>query len=84
MPDYTTLRCDVTDGVAAVILDNPPLNLVSPKMIEELDQLFEQLRDDDRVRVVTFESANSDFSSATRILIFSWHPETRFRRRLIG
>lgn len=61
MPDYTTLRIEVADAVAAVTFDNPPLNLVSPTMIEELDRLFEQLRGDDRVRVVTFESANSDF-----------------------
>ena len=61
MPDYTTLSFEVADGVAAVIFDSPPLNLVSHTMIEELNQLFEQLREDDRVRVVTFDSANSDF-----------------------
>ena len=61
MPDYTTLRFEVADGVAAVIFDNPPINLVSPRMIEELARLLEQVGDDDRVRVITFESANSDF-----------------------
>jgi enoyl-CoA hydratase/carnithine racemase len=58
---YTTFHKDVTKGVARIIFDNPPLNLVTPTMIEELTRLLDSLRSDDDVRVVTFESANPDF-----------------------
>lgn len=58
---YTTFHLNMANGVAAVTFDNPPLNLVTPKMIEELTRLLSELQSDDTVRVVTFESANPDF-----------------------
>ncbi|YBV94522.1 enoyl-CoA hydratase/isomerase family protein (plasmid) [Phyllobacteriaceae bacterium JZ32] len=58
---YTTFHVQTVHGVAAVTFDNPPLNLVTPKMLEELTRLLSELRSDDTVRVVTFESANADF-----------------------
>lgn len=61
MTNYTTLRIEIAAGVATVTIDNPPINLVSPVMIRELTRVLEELRIDDRVRVITFESANSDF-----------------------
>jgi enoyl-CoA hydratase/carnithine racemase len=60
-PRYTSFNKAVTERVATVTFDNPPLNLVSPTMIKELAQLFEALRNDERIRVVVFESANPDF-----------------------
>ncbi len=63
MPDssYTTFTRGDADGVARIVFDNPPLNLVTPKMIEELTRLLADLAKADDVRVVTFESANPDF-----------------------
>ena len=60
-PDYTTLRRSDADGVARITLDNPPLNLVTPKMIEELTRLVGELAKANDLRVVVFESANPDF-----------------------
>ncbi len=58
---YTTFRKQVAHGVATVTFDNPPLNLVTPTMIKELTRLLIELRLDDSVRTVVFESANPDF-----------------------
>lgn len=58
---YSTLRFDVEHGVGTVTFDNPPLNLVSPEMIEELSQLVAEVRNDIEVRVLVFKSANADF-----------------------
>lgn len=62
MPNsYATFRKRVAAGVATITFDNPPLNLVTPTMIEELTLLLARLRADDSVRVVVFESGNADF-----------------------
>ncbi len=63
MPDgtYTTFSRQDADGVARIVFNNPPLNLVTPTMIAELTRLLDELRADDAVRVVLFESANPDF-----------------------
>lgn len=59
--EFITLRRTDGDGVATVVLDNPPLNLITPAMIDELGRLFADFGADESVRVVVFESANSDF-----------------------
>lgn len=58
---YTTFKLATSGGVASVVFDNPPLNLVTPTMIGELDTLLDTLATDDAVRVVTFASANPEF-----------------------
>ena len=40
-----------------VILDNPPLSLMGPAFVLQLREILEAIETDDRVRVVTFESA---------------------------
>ena len=60
-PDFTTFSRSDADGVARIVFDNPPLNLVTPKMIEELTRLLGELAKSNDVRVVVFESANPDF-----------------------
>ncbi len=59
--DPTTFRRSDADGVARIVFDNPPLNLVTPTMIGELTRLFDNLRSDGAMRVVVFESANPAF-----------------------
>lgn len=59
--DYTTLRVELTQGVARVTLDNGAINLLDKTMFKELLRLTDQLAADDRVRVVVLASANPDF-----------------------
>jgi len=44
-----------------VILDNPPLNLMGPEFVLQFRKIVEALETDDRVKVVTFESAVEGF-----------------------
>lgn len=46
----------VEDGVAVVVLDNPPLNVLSLAMTSRLDDIFDELRED-AVRVVVITGA---------------------------
>ncbi len=60
MPDGL-LQCEVTAGVAEVVVDHPPSNLVDGPFIGALLALLDQLEDDDGARVVVFSSADPDF-----------------------
>jgi enoyl-CoA hydratase len=46
------LRSKIEDGVALVVLDNPPLNVVTLQMTRELDALVGRLAADPAVRVM--------------------------------
>jgi enoyl-CoA hydratase/carnithine racemase len=60
MPDGP-LRCEVSAGVAEVVIDHPPTNLVDGPFIGALMGLFAELEADDAARVVVFTSADPDF-----------------------
>jgi len=47
-----------------VTIDNPPLNLFDPELSDELVELIDRLERDAEVKVVIFDSANSDFFMA--------------------
>ena len=64
MPHSTstsTLHLTIADGVATIVLDNPPVNVLSATMMKELHTVLGELRNDDGVRVIVFSSANPDF-----------------------
>ena len=55
------LRWEVEAGVAEVVIDHPPTNLVDGAFVVALLQLLDALEADDTVRVATFSSADPDF-----------------------
>ena len=55
---YQTLRVDLQQGIARVMLDNGPINLLDKPMFKELLALVPQLAADDRVRVLVLASSN--------------------------
>ena len=64
----------VTDSYVRVVLDNPPLNLMGPEFVWQIREIVTTLENDDRMKVVVFESAvdgvflnHSDFSRTSRI-----------------
>ncbi|MEY9855841.1 enoyl-CoA hydratase/carnithine racemase [Catenulispora sp. GAS73] len=59
--DLSTLRVDLQHGVATVAIDNPPLNVLDAKLIPDLRRFAAQVRDDDTVQVIVFESADPEF-----------------------
>ena len=61
---YENLRClrvAISEGVATVTIDHPPLNLLDLALIGELDALGRAVEADDAVRVLVLRSANPDF-----------------------
>src|SRR5882672_5441118 len=47
----------VTPSYWRVVLDNPPLNLMGPEFVWRIREIVTELENDDRVKVVVFESA---------------------------
>ncbi|MEU1048391.1 enoyl-CoA hydratase/isomerase family protein [Streptomyces sp. NPDC005897] len=60
-PGCTTLRVDVEGGVARIVLDNPPVNVLDATMMRELRTVLDGFRDDASIRVVVFSSADPEF-----------------------
>jgi enoyl-CoA hydratase/carnithine racemase len=60
MPSATQasqVRLDrVTPSHCRVLLDNPPLNLMGPEFVPQIRDVVTELENDDRVKVVVFES----------------------------
>jgi enoyl-CoA hydratase/carnithine racemase len=55
------LRWEIEAGVAEVVIDHPPTNLVDGNFVVALLQLLDALEPDETVRVATFCSADPDF-----------------------
>src|SRR6266850_4574066 len=59
---YTRFTLDSsTPSLWRVTFDNPPINLIDPAMVVELDALLTEIEQDYRVAVVVFDSADPDF-----------------------
>lgn len=59
--DFSALRVEVSDGVAHVVIDNPPINLFDRTLYREMVPLVQKLAVDDDVRAIVFSSANPEF-----------------------
>ena len=59
--DYSHLTVTVRDGVATVLIDNPPINLMTSGLFRSLAKVSVDLSNDDDVRVVVLRSANPEF-----------------------
>src|SRR5438477_6992994 len=51
----------VTPSHCRVVLDNPPLNLMGPEFVLQIRDIVTELENDDRVKVVVFESTVDGF-----------------------
>ena len=51
----------VTPSHCQVVFDNPPLNLMGPEFVLQIREIVTELENDDRVKVVVFESAVDGF-----------------------
>jgi cyclohexa-1,5-dienecarbonyl-CoA hydratase len=54
---FEHIRFDVSDGVARLTLNKPPLNVLNIAMMREINSALEGLGDDPSVKVLVFEAA---------------------------
>lgn len=62
IPDgLRSLRVEIVDAVATVVIDNPPINLFDLALYPEMTRVVSALATDDSVRAVVFRSAVKGF-----------------------
>ena len=55
--NFEHIRFDITDGVARIILNEPPLNVLDIAMMREINTALEGLDGDASIKVLVFEAA---------------------------
>ncbi len=60
MTDIPLVKTTIEDRVAVVTLDHPPVNIITSKVMEELDKTFGELEKDDNVKAVVFTTAGTN------------------------
>jgi enoyl-CoA hydratase/carnithine racemase len=73
--DLPALTIDVSDGVATVTIDHPPLNLMDAVLLPSLRAFVARVRDDADVRVIVFESADPEFFVAHGDMAYLTDPD---------
>lgn len=58
------LSIERTAGVANALIDNPPANILTVELIDEINDFVRSLKEDNTTRAVVFKSANDQFFSA--------------------
>ncbi len=59
--DYERLEVAITGRIGTVTINNPPINIITPELYQELVSLVGELKDDDSLTVIVFKSADADF-----------------------
>lgn len=62
-----TVRVDITDGVATVILDRPPLNILTTAMLHELEDALRDLGTIGDLRLVVLRGKGKVFSAGVDV-----------------
>lgn len=58
---YQLLDVAMQGRIATVVINNPPINIITPALYQELASLVAELKDNNQLTVVVFKSADPDF-----------------------
>jgi len=58
---YQLLDVAIHGRIATVTINNPPINIITPALYQELASLVAELKNDDALTVVVFKSVDPDF-----------------------
>ncbi len=67
-------------GVVTITLDRPPVNAVSPELIEELMDVVDELAEDAGARALLFRGANDRWCAGADIEVMSDHTRSTYRK----
>ena len=59
--EFDTLWIDIAGNVLTATINNPPVNVMTPLLYMDLVNFTSQVEQDDRIKVVVFDSADPDF-----------------------
>src|SRR6185437_15781309 len=69
-------RCKVQEDVALVTLDHPPVNVLTPELLTELDGAFDSLAKDEAVKAVVLTGAGRYFVAGADIRVLASIPSS--------
>ncbi len=79
--ETTTLHVEQDDsGVVTITFDRPPVNAVSPELIEELMDVVDELAEDAGARAILFRGANGRWCAGADIDVMSDHTRSTYRK----
>ena len=79
--ETTTMSVERAEsGVVTITLDRPPVNAVSPELIEELLEVVDELAEDPSARAVLFRGANARWCAGADIEVMSDHTRSTYRK----
>ena len=58
--DYKVWKIEVKNSIAWVTIDNPPVNLINMAFLVDMERFFNQVKTDDDVKVIVFQSADPE------------------------
>ncbi|KKN27565.1 hypothetical protein LCGC14_0863420 [marine sediment metagenome] len=58
--DYKVFKIEVKNSIAWVTIDNPPVNLINMAFLVDMERFFTQVKTDDDVKVIVFQSADPE------------------------
>ena len=67
-------------GVVTITLDRPPVNAVSPELIDELLDVVDELAEDPSARAILFRGANDRWCAGADIGVMSDHTRSTYRK----
>ena len=59
--EWKLLKVEKRESLVTVVIDNPPINLITLDLYKELSQFVEKMSNEKEVSVILFKSANPDF-----------------------
>ena len=60
MTEFQFLKIKIEDQIAVITFENPPVNILTSKVIAEIDTAFQNLEQDPAVKVVVFTAAGTN------------------------
>jgi len=61
------LTLNITDGIGVLSINNPPLNSLPGELLKSLEQSFEELAKDKRVKVIILTGSGKSFATGVDI-----------------
>lgn len=76
MKEYNLLKMErFDDGVVLMTLNNPPLNLMTPALLQELSEATQELSDDDTMRCIVLTGSQRAFCAGADVTSFGIFPK---------
>jgi cyclohexa-1,5-dienecarbonyl-CoA hydratase len=67
MTEYKNVKLQVSNGVARIILNRPPLNILNIEMMKEINQILEELAKDSNLKLIVFSGEHKAFSAGVDV-----------------